>query len=90
MEEIRKDFPNSNKYFCQHLQEMSANDSVDAVINWVNKNKNHMWYRVSDNLYELAKHIFRQRAINAVKDKMDTKQPYQNMITQILRQKFDF
>lgn len=90
MEEIRKDFPNSNKHFCERLHEMSIHDSVDAVIDWVNQNKNQIWYRVSDNLYELAKHIFRQRAINAVKDKMDTKQPYQNMISQILRQEFDF
>ena len=69
--EIKRDFLNSNTYFCKELQARIMQCSIDDVIDWIIANKDNSLYRVNDTQFELAKKYHNQLVMNKYKKGRD-------------------
>lgn len=71
IEEIRRDFPNCNAYFCEELQKMLEQNSLDEVIKWIIITKDEAFYSVDDAHFEYAKHCCNQYIMAQYKTTME-------------------
>lgn len=71
IEEIKRDFPNANSYFCKELQDKIKQSSVDDVIDWVVAKKDKWWYCVDDAHFESTKSSYNQIVMNEYKKRRD-------------------
>lgn len=71
IEEVKKDFPNTNDHFCGELLDKIANNSAEEIVEWIISTKYSPWYYVDDALYESAKYSHNQIIMNEYKKERD-------------------
>ena len=67
MQDFLHDFPYSNNYFYQKLQQTIGSMGTREAAQWIVDNKDYLWYRVDDELVPTAKSLFKQHVIQRVR-----------------------
>lgn len=66
-QEFLHDFPYSNDYFYQKLQQTIEVMDTPNVAQWIAENKDYPWFRVEDKLVAMVKSMIKQKAIQTIR-----------------------
>lgn len=86
-QEFLHDFPYSNDYFYQKLQQAIKVMDTPNVAQWIAENENYLWFRVDDTLVAMVKNMFKKQIIQKIRS--DTGGLWSKGISKLIKYQLD-